>query len=401
MNFERPPTPPEAVRIFNEIASRTAKPAARKVDKPLAIYGAGKLGKMAVELLEHVCIRPEMIVDANPERARIDPFWDERAIIEPSQISLEIRSSYLLAVSIANLPFDELATTLYTQGWKDIVPFYDIAEAYKDRYPLSNGWVLDQLEDADISATQKVLETWNDDISRAHHLQFMAWHRYREDFRFTGAPVTIDDRYLIPEVLETLGDEETFIDAGAHHGEVAERFRAAVYNRYKDAWMIEPDLANAISVEQSISGLHATDQARNHLLNIAVASKSGTSRFFSGLGYASQLSELGSDVVTVKTIDELELAPSFIKLHLEGYELDALMGAESTLRRWRPIITATAYHNELGVWRLPWWLMNLLKDYQYYFRLHSWCGTGAVIYCIPKERIPISDISESTKTRGN
>ena len=112
---------------------------------------------------------------------------------------------------------------------------------------------------------------------------------------------------------------------------------------------------------------------------------SSRERFFSGLGYASQLSPLGLDLAEVKTIDELELEPTFIKLHLEGHELDALMGAESTLRTNHPIVAATAYHNKLGLWRLPLWLMTLSLNYNYYFRLHSWCGTGAVVYCVPRE----------------
>jgi hypothetical protein len=31
--------------------------------------------------------------------------------------------------------------------------------------------------------------------------------------------------------------------------------------------------------------------------------------------------------------------------------------------------------------------METLPDYRFLFRIHSWCGTGAVIYAIPDERI--------------
>lgn len=33
-----------------------------------------------------------------------------------------------------------------------------------------------------------------------------------------GAPVTGDDRFFIPDVLEALTDSEIFVDGGAHHG---------------------------------------------------------------------------------------------------------------------------------------------------------------------------------------
>ena len=88
----------------------------------------------------------------------------------------------------------------------------------------------------------------------------------------------------------------------------------------------------------------------------------------------------------VTTLDELSVAPSYLKLHLEGHEWETLQGAERSLRRHRPLLAVTIYHSEAGMWQLPYWLMGQLKDYRYYLRLHSWCGTGAVMYGVPAER---------------
>lgn len=386
MNFGTLPGPEEALKILREIASRPIKQAARKIDKPLALYGAGKLGKMAIELLERVGSPPGLIIDANPETLAADPFWRGRKIVAPAEVPIETRTSHLLAVSIATLPFEELAATLADQGWEDIVPFYDIAEAYTNVYPLSNGWILDRLDAADVSATAEVFDRWSDNISRAHHLQFLAWHRLREDWTFSGAPVNITDRYFIPEVVRVLNDQETFLDVGAHCGEVSERFRSMVNHRYRDVWMAEPDPDNAAKLKENLKGLPESERIRNHLLEIAVASKSGKGKFFSGLGYASQLSTFGTTVADVKTIDELNLTPSFIKLHIEGFELNALKGAKSTLNRNNPIIAATCYHNSDGLWALPKWLNENLNGYIQSIRMHSWCGTGAVVYAVPIER---------------
>jgi hypothetical protein len=90
--------------------------------------------------------------------------------------------------------------------------------------------------------------------------------------------------------------------------------------------------------------------------------------------------------VAVRRLDTLDLSPTFIKLHLEGAELAALKGARKTLLSNRPIIVATIYHNADGIWRTPLWLMEALPGYRFLFRIHSWCGTGAVIYAIPNER---------------
>jgi len=48
--------------------------------------------------------------------------------------------------------------------------------------------------------------------------------------------------------------------------------------------------------------------------------------------------------------------------------------------------SATIYHNADGIWRTALWLMQTLPRYRFLFRLDAWCGTGAVIYAIPRER---------------
>jgi FkbM family methyltransferase len=325
-----------------------------------------------------------LIVDTNPKAFIQDSFWSSTRVFAPQEVPAATRASHLLAVTIANLPYEDLARVLSSQGWTDIVPFYDVSEAYRDVHPLGNGWVLDEIDYTDSESTLETLDNWSDDVSRAHHLQFMAWHRTGRDWIFTDAPVNTQDRYLIPEVVRALGKEQAFMDVGAHRGETTERMCGLSGNAVKHAWMIEPDPVNAAEAERSILRLPGENQARSEVLRCAVSSRSSSEPFFSGLGYASQLSPLGRDLAEVKTIDELDLEPTFIKLHLEGHELDALMGAESTLRTNHPIVASTAYHNKLGLWRLPLWLMNLSLNYSYYFRLHSWCGTGAVVYCVPR-----------------
>lgn len=107
--------------------------------------------------------------------------------------------------------------------------------------------------------------------------------------------------------------------------------------------------------------------------------------FHAGYGYASQLGANGRESVKVIPLDTYVRA-TFVKLHLEGGELDALKGGRQMLQKNRPIIAATVYHNDDGIWRTALWLLKTLPDYRLLFRLHSWCGTGAVIYAIPNER---------------
>jgi len=98
------------------------------------------------------------------------------------------------------------------------------------------------------------------------------------------------------------------------------------------------------------------------------------------------LADTGRMRVATRRLDTLGFSPTFLKLHLEGAELATLKGGRRTLLTGRPIVAATVYHNDDGMWRTPLWLMETLPEYRFLFRMHSWCGTGAVVYAIPNER---------------
>lgn len=381
-----PPDSSSAIRLLHEIIRQKPVYSPRLVEKPLILYGAGNMGKMAREYFNRIGIPILFVVDANSDAYKDDLFWKNLDIIKPDDVSAEHKSNALLAVCVATAPYVSIYDYLHQCGWSDFVPFYDITEAYRDIHPLSNGWFSGELNPEDVSGIESVLSTLADDISRAHHLQFVAWRYLRHEWTFNGAPVTLNDRYFIPQVSSVLNCIESFLDVGAYHGNSLIKFMDMVGNKYKAIWAIEPDGNNFSVLSRNFAQLPSRYGADAQLLKLAVASTEREGAFFEGLGYASQLSAIGGRKISVRTIDALNIEPSYIKLHLEGAELDALKGAQDTIRRNRPIIAATTYHNPLGLWKLPLWLMQTTQGYRFYMRLHSWCGTGAVIYCVPEER---------------
>lgn len=387
MRIESLPTKADVLRLLREIAALPAACAPRPADKPLMLYGAGNLGRMARELLDHIGIPVRAVVDANAERFRDDPFWCGIPVLAPAAVPAGERNETLLAVTIANLPYTPIAAQLAEQGWPDVAMFYDVAEAYRDRHPLGNGWFAGEVDGRDVERIAAVLERWADDVSRAHHLQFLAWRRLRQEWIFRDAPVVAENRFFIPEIRAALTDDEAFADLGAHTGGTCRAFIDAVGGRFRHIWAVEPDAENRSVLAAMLTALPEAIRQRMETLPVAVGRERGMRRFVAGLGYASQCSELGRAEVPVETLDGLGLAPSFVKLHLEGTELDALMGGRDTLRTHRPVVVATSYHNRLGLWALPDWLMGELPGYRFHLRLHSWCGTGSVIYCIPEERV--------------
>jgi FkbM family methyltransferase len=186
-------------------------------------------------------------------------------------------------------------------------------------------------------------------------------------------------------MLAVLRDDEVFIDGGAYDGCVTEDFARRTGGAFRKIVAIEPDGPNRARLEAAVK-TSLRDDARIAVRDFALAESDGEAPFHEGLGYASQLSATGGTSMPCRSLDALDLAPTFVKLHLEGGELAALKGAQQTLIENRPLIAATVYHNADGLWKTARWLMRTLPDYQFLFRIHSWCGTGAVIYGIPNER---------------
>ena len=388
VRFNQSPDLNNALRLYQEICAKRPVFSIRVVDKPLVLYGAGKLGRMAMEYFILLKIPVLFVVDARPEQYADDMFWENIEILKPDDVAIEHKQKSLLAVCVATVPFTVLQSKLSDYGWKDIVPFYDITEAYKTQHPLSNGWFAGEFTDEDNAGIRSVLSGWSDDISRAHHLQFIAWHYLREEWFFDGAPVITTDRYFIPQVVSVLHHYETFLDLGAHYGDTTTKFLQLVDKHYEALWIIEPDIQNLQYLKDKITaGLLGADNSKIHILSCAVGNSSCDRLFYRGLGYASQFCNYAKTTVEVKTIDELGIAaPTFIKMHLEGEEYNAFMGGMKTIKNSRPIIVATTYHNRQGIWQFPGLLMQLLGKYKFYLRQHSWSDTGSVLYAIPIER---------------
>lgn len=385
--FDAAPSADDARTLLAEIASTKSTALPLKPTQPLVLYGAGDLGRLARDHLRHLEIPIAAVIDRNAAALAIDPEWAGIPVLHPDKVDSGLKREAMLAVSIATSPFAPLQASLRSTGWANVVPYYDIAESFRDRHPLSNGWIAGPFTPEDLSALSQVLGDWADDRSRAHHLQFLAWRRLRQEWTFADAPVTPGDRFFIPEILGLLSYGEHLVDAGAHFGHVTRRFAEEWPGRFASLTVIEPDPKSLSVLRQTMAALPADHGVNVTILDAVLDDKPQHRSFHHGLGYASQISPTGQAKRQTTSIDALAPPrPTVLKLHLEGHELPALKGATETLAAHRPIVMATVYHNADGLHPTAQWLMQTLQDYRLLFRLHSWCGTGAVIYAIPEDR---------------
>lgn len=367
--------------LLKSIISSKRKLSPGKIDRPIILYGAGRLGRMATDFFKYVGQPVSYVVDIYANRQRADVFWKKTKVVYPQDVEQADREVSLLVVCIVTAPLIAMRDKLVAEGWKNIAFFYDMAQTYSSRHPMNNGWFLDALNKEDKKNIRSVFSSLEDDVSRAHYLQFLAWRRLRVELLSEEVSIQDDNRFFIPEVLTAMSNNEVFVDCGAHTGSVIEKFLKVTSGNYKKIYAIEPDKDNYKILKKEFG-----DTRDLKIITSALSKKEGERNFYQGFNFASKLTKRGNDSVKTVTLDSLAIPATFVKMHLEGGELDALKGALKTIRAHRPILAITTYHNSDGVWKTPLFLMKNLENYTYHMRLHAWAGAGMVVYAIPKEK---------------
>lgn len=130
---------------------------------------------------------------------------------------------------------------------------------------------------------------------------------------------------------------------------------------------------------------------RIHLVKAPVWSQSGQPLFIEGTGPGSRVvAETQSrEALEVKTVSiddlvrehDLETV-NFIKMDIEGAELAALRGAENTIKRFRPKLAISVYHNLEDFWSIPQYLQGLELNYRFYLRHFTIHDEETVLFAV-------------------
>jgi len=384
MNLYTPPNTADAIRLLSELARRRSEVGPQSVDRPLVLYGAGKLGHLAANLFRRLGVPVSYALDRSSGVGRLP---GNILVKRPDEVRQADRDSHIVAVCIVNAPYEPIRADLSAMGWRHMFPVYDLLEAYADRLSMSNGWFAGRFSEEEANGISAVLSRWGDDWSRAAHLQFMAWRLHRMEWQFQDAPVRIDNRYFIDAMRLAMNDKEYFLDAGAYHGDIAARWLDIVKGRFRAILAVEADRENVARLREWVSSIPREIGRRIQVEDCALAAEDGIQSFSHGMDLASRIVTQSDGNARTCRLDDLNFPVTYGKLHLEGGELDALRGAMGTLQTRRPVLAVTVYHNRDGLWRIPHLLMDTLPDYHFLMRLHAWCGTGALVYAIPNERM--------------
>lgn len=264
-------------------------------------------------------------------------------------------------------------------GCQIVVPFVPLFWKFADRFLPYHVIDLPSKALADAALMEKAFALWSDDASRSEYLAQLNW-RLRGDFDSMADPVR-EPIYFIPEVFSPRTDA-CFVDCGAYDGDTVQQFLKQNGPVFRQLVALEPDPGNFARLRRVFNTLPPEVAEHIQIHQKAASIASGKLRFCALGTDGSAFGDGGIEVACVRLDDILDEScpPTFIKLDIEGAELDAIEGARSSIARHRPALAVCAYHRQSDLWRIPLLIHNIRADYRYYLRPHLLEGWDVVCY---------------------
>ena len=187
-----------------------------------------------------------------------------------------------------------------------------------------------------------------------------------------------EGQYSIPDKFE-VKEGDVIIDAGAFVGDTALHFLDSMNGKGK-IYSFEPQKINYNSLKGNVE--------RNNLSDVISVVNKGlwsenTELYINSKEAASFLNEVnGDDRIEVETIDSFvetnHIAKiDLIKMDIEGAEMNALIGAQETIKKFRPKLALSIYHLPDDLTRIPLFIKSLVPEYKIYMahKSHWWIET--------------------------
>lgn len=349
------------------IARQTADAVQRRLaDAPegLLLYGAGHFGRTAAEALRRRGIVPKAFVDRDPAKAGRDVVGIP--VVSLDQLTGAGIGKSLVVVTVYNCV--AVLADLRRHG-VDAITYAQLAaalgEPLRPYCGIQHPSVLWRHE-ADIRAAMRL---WADEESRREYVAQLAWS-LEVDPMTLPPPRPARDTYFEPAIIH-LGDDEVFVDCGAFDGDSVAAFRDRCPG-YEAAVAIEPDPHNRANFSARFGGAAAMAAARISVLPYAASDRRETV-MFEVTGTAGSAIATSGLQVEAAPLDELvsRMAPTFIKMDIEGAEPRALAGATRILQEYKPRLAVCLYHDRRHLWEIPLQIARIQPDYRLQLRRYA------------------------------
>lgn len=298
--------------------------------------------------------------------------WQGIPIVKLREIS---RNSIIINCSTSISPVT-VSKNLKEANFNNVIELSDLISEDGEILPLP--WFVAQQRDE----ITEHLDWWRelnlimaDETSKKTLLDVLRFRITADLCYMTDYSVRLNDQYF-EDFMKYNG--EVFVDAGGYDGDTTAEFIKR-YPDYKKVYLFEPSRKNLSAAKDRLSGRRDIDFRFAGLSN-----SKGSLRFNADAGSASAVTDGIGETINVVTLDE-ELGHesiSFIKMDLEGWEMNSLLGAEKIIKVNKPKLAIAVYHHAKDFREIPAYLLGLNPEYKVYLRHYTQGWSETVMYFI-------------------
>lgn len=216
--------------------------------------------------------------------------------------------------------------------------------------------------------------------------------RYTQDIKYLTNFKDIQNRQYFEPFIQYMGIDN-FIDIGSFDGANTRTF-IELFPNFNKVIAVEPVPANFDLLSKNLR------QVKSAVIVNSGVGKQASDIYISGTGrtakivnkpHAKQPEKDMQLSVPLQTVDNLIKinrvdgnSLSYMKMDIEGMELDALHGSSEFIQSHRPILGICVYHHPLDLVSIPEFILGLNPDYDLYLRHYTESIYETVMYFIPK-----------------
>ena len=232
-----------------------------------------------------------------------------------------------------------------------------------------------------------IADMLQDDKSKEILSTILQCYATKNVFNRLWEKVFYGDEQYYPEGIVTLGEHESFVDCGAYNGDSLKVFLDKINRQFDNFYAFEMEHKNFEELTKFVENECAPFKDKIQLFNYGVWNERKKILISSDQGMGSSILNLDDkdgEQVELCALDEVigKRPVTFIKMDIEGAEMEALQGAKNIIQAQHPTLAISVYHKYEDIYTIPLYIKSLVEGYKIYFRCHNYMGQDIVCYAV-------------------
>lgn len=223
--------------------------------------------------------------------------------------------------------------------------------------------------------SEKIIELsqrFNDEESKEYYIDFIKACLNRNPLYFSNNPKSTEGYEYNTDIVKVgLHGGEVILDCGAFNGDTARIFIEKTNNNC-EVYCFEPVVENYLELQAWIDREHLKNI---HAIHSGVGASAYTDKVYSTESKTTKAA-VGNNrfqseapvvnIIQVNSIDNMIQGKKvdYIKMDIEGAEMEALMGAKKTIEKYAPQLLISGYHKITDMWEIPEFVLSINPNYK-------------------------------------